>query len=246
MAAAPWSSAPHPRGWSRLPRAALGGRALLPAPAGMVPSSAKAQRAPSAAPRTRGDGPERRPAGPGAHPVLRARRDGPGGRVGVGTLKLCSPHLRGWSGRIGGQVLRRGVLSTPAGMVPACRRSARRATSVPRIRGDGPDITNFAFATPRCFLHPRGMVPTVAVKSTAMTTAPRTGRGCSLEGLVVRGLDRLLPATRGWSRHSTARNRIVVARTGRAVKHPGLRRLGRDSANLLRGWPSSDRSSSTL
>ncbi len=70
---------PHPRGWSLDELGRRDERALLPAPAGMVPTGRLPSRAarPAPAPRTRGGG--------------------PWGFEVVVVLKNCSPHPRGWS-----------------------------------------------------------------------------------------------------------------------------------------------------
>ncbi len=89
---------PHPRGWSRAARADPRRPVLLPAPAGMVPARRLCLTHPSAAPRTRGDG--------------------PGGRYMGPHSKACSPHPRGWSPRDGPGAVPHPLLPAPAGMVP--------------------------------------------------------------------------------------------------------------------------------
>ncbi len=89
---------PHPRGWSHGPVVRAHDDALLPAPAGMVPSRAGAGTAWWSAPRTRGDGPS------SALPML--------------PLPHCSPHPRGWPPRPEGEVGLWLLLPAPVGMVP--------------------------------------------------------------------------------------------------------------------------------
>ncbi len=86
---------PHPRGWSHRECPVALGRTLLPAPAGMVPSSPRRTSRCRPAPRTRGDGPSKRRCSPTSSP--------------------CSPHLRGWSHPGRGPDLRSRLLPAPAG-----------------------------------------------------------------------------------------------------------------------------------
>ena len=96
---------PHPRGWSQDLRRGRGRHRLLPARAGMVPSTPRCGTRSPTAPRTRGGGPGQRDRCSGTSP--------------------CSPHLRGWS-RLGvGRRDDRALLPAPARMVPRCPQSAR-------------------------------------------------------------------------------------------------------------------------
>ncbi len=107
---------PRPRGWSQRLGARLRGRYLLPAPAGMVPTSPSAPTSSSTAPRARGDGP------------AAARAAGPVAR--------CSPRPRGWSLSPRQSPAGTSLLPAPAGMVP--RRAVRKGVRgpAPRARGD--------------------------------------------------------------------------------------------------------------
>src|SRR5690606_38143333 len=108
---------PHPRGWSPGLTSTYAGRALLPAPSGMVPRCPAPVGRLAPAPRTRGDGPARVPL--------------------QKTTDHCSPHPRGWSPGAGRCAGGPGLLPAPAGMVPAAARAQIPATTAPRTRGDG-------------------------------------------------------------------------------------------------------------
>ncbi len=165
---------PHPRGWSRPPLLGRDVFALLPAPAGMVPTCVTTTSPAVTAPRTRGDGP--------AH-------------VSVQPVAVhCSPHPRGWSLRRDRSGHTSGLLPAPAGMVPPRANRAGAANSAPRTRGDGPhDDLNWreiAHCSPhprgwsrrvdRCGLPhhllpaPAGMVPRRAGRRAPARSAPRT------------------------------------------------------------------------
>ncbi|POX44380.1 hypothetical protein C3489_36500 [Streptomyces sp. Ru71] len=105
------------RGWSPQLRIGVGVAGLLPAHAGIVPSTPSSCRRGWLAPRTRGDGP----------PVEYCFRN-----VGA-----CSPRTRRWSRVPGRRELPAQLLPTHAGMAPcsASGRSPRRST--PRACGDG-------------------------------------------------------------------------------------------------------------
>ncbi len=130
---------PHPRGWSRglLPRPGV--RRLLPAPAGMVPTTGSRRRTGSAAPRTRGDGPSVVPAS---------------ARAGA-----CSPHPRGWSPEAPAARRAQALLPAPAGMVPTARADPSYLQTAPRTRGDGPGWPTVTRNRAPCSPHPRGWSP---------------------------------------------------------------------------------------
>ncbi len=113
---------PLARGWSPQRLASRHGRVVLPARAGMVPSSATPTGPDWSAPRSRGDGPL-------------AHRPQP---VSTG----CSPLARGWSP--GPQILqpRGDVLPARAGMVRHRWQLRDLLHSAPRSRGDGPTAWN--------------------------------------------------------------------------------------------------------
>ncbi len=107
---------PHPRGWSRGGPPPDRRRHLLPAPAGMVPRFRTRHSNSTAAPRTRGDGPE--------VPAVRV------------TDRCCSPHPRGWSPPHSPPRVADVLLPAPAGMVPPhADRGARPARCSPHPRG---------------------------------------------------------------------------------------------------------------
>ncbi len=127
---------PHPRGWSLRARTCARTARLLPAPAGMVPTSPTRRPTVVAAPRTRGDGP-----------------------AAVGEPlhgQLCSPHPRGWSQRDALPPDRHPLLPAPAGMVPGWPVPCGPGGSAPRTRGDGPPWGHRACQARVCSPHPRG------------------------------------------------------------------------------------------
>ncbi len=143
---------PHPRGWSPGAAPAEPGTAVLPAPAGMVPTGPTLQAWTSRAPRTRGDGPV--------------------GDVAEIKEPLCSPHPRGWSRALQRLPPHHLVLPAPAGMVPRVRPCRARRRSAPRTRGDGPYYgARLEFGT-ECSPHPRGWSPMVALEGPADAVLP--------------------------------------------------------------------------
>ena len=89
---------PRTRGWSRQGPEGLRPVGVLPAHAGMVPSSAPRSRARPSASRARGDGPRPPPAD--------------------FFSSMCFPRTRGWSPASRGTERRKSVLPAHAGMVP--------------------------------------------------------------------------------------------------------------------------------
>ncbi len=190
---------PHPRGWSLRRGHPFRGRRLLPAPAGMVPFRYISIAPCQPAPRTRGDGPSRRPANTAA--------------------PSCSPHPRGWSleeaGEHGGAVL----LPAPAGMVPPPNWTGSAPSSAPRTRGDGPSGDALRPAPQSCSPHPRGwshrrrrcarpaqllpapagMVPTDPISARITYPAPRTRGDGPLEQFCGPFSGSCSPHPRGWS-----------------------------------------------
>lgn len=131
---------PRPREWFLALRRLRVVAVVLPAPAGMVPSSA--------------GGPTRAPCAP------RVRGDGPAGCNRNGFSPLHSPRMRGWSllrdlhpvvdgvllapagrspGGMGQQVAQ-SLLPAPAGMVPRRTRAPGGCACAPRACGDGPSL----------------------------------------------------------------------------------------------------------
>ena len=106
---------PRTRGWSVGPKTSASTTLVLPAHAGMVPSSRSGRASGSGAPRARGDGP--RSAG---SPSRRGR---------------CSPRTRGWSQGGKAEVMAGDVLPAHAGMVP--RPASRRSSSCCAHRARG-------------------------------------------------------------------------------------------------------------
>ncbi len=133
--ALPGPCSPHPRGWSPVVARVPVDPALLPAPARMVPRPTSAPGWSASAPRTRGDGPH----------VRYAR-----------VISLpCSPHPRGCSRVELRSQDGQGLLSAPAGMIPAASRRYGKTSSAPRTRRDGPLRVGDTVAVRRCFPHPR-------------------------------------------------------------------------------------------
>ena len=109
---------PHTRGWTPPFAAAVRAEAGFPAHAGMDPSRSDAAAGDRGVPRTRGDGP---------------RTDTSERRCAWG-----SPHTRGWTRRLRRRHPVGRGFPAHAGMDPCPGPSRRRATWVPRTRGDGP------------------------------------------------------------------------------------------------------------
>ena len=191
---------PRTRGWSHADPNRHRSPPLLPAHAGMVPSWSGASRAPSSAPRARGDGP---------HPAERSAVDLP-----------CSPRTRGWSRPRRRADDPRPLLPAHAGMVPRPPGRRWQALSAPRARGDGPGGVGEAAARDHCSPRTRGwsqeqvgrlietqllpahagMVPRAAGTAAAARTAPRArGDGPAAIRRIVHE-PTCSPRTRGWSR----------------------------------------------
>ncbi len=130
---------PRTRGWSPEGPAPRRGGPLLPAHAGMVPPDRPFRRAPTSAPRARGDGP--------VH-VRRGRH-----------LHRCSPRTRGWSRRSLRSADDRDLLPAHAGMVPSSRSAPARGTAAPRARGDGPKTKKVKVKSKGCSPRTRGWPP---------------------------------------------------------------------------------------
>ncbi len=214
-----YSSAPHPRGWSRDPVVGRGQRLVGPAPAGMVPDPHGQRRRSVRRPRTRGDGPA-------------------GSEAAAKGIK-SAPHPRGWSrgGRGGGRgdgvgpapagmvpqlarhPPRAGVGPAPAGMVPPRPHRVRRRHRRPRTRGDGPIVAMAEEAGAKSAPHPRGwsqapagargrpgvgpapagMVRWSGGSPTRTCGRPRTRGDGPAHGLVLSSLAWSAPHPRGWS-----------------------------------------------
>ncbi len=197
---------PHPRGWSRVrPGVGLVAR-LLPAPAGMVPSSCTCAASYGTAPRTCGDGP-------------------PEHATEV-TLDDCSPHPRGWSRGAPRPRPGHGLLSAPAGMVPRISTGPVRGRPAPRTRGDGGWSRRrrhrlrcrHLLPAPAGMAHrqaveeyggpllpaPAGIVPPIPATMACTSLAPRTrGDGPRRRKNVLPCLG-CSPHPRGWSRLQVA------------------------------------------
>ena len=135
-AAPPLEVPPHPRGWSPHARRPHRLRVGSPAPAGMVPSPVHTWLPFTRFPRTRGDGPQRRPMSP--------------------EMVAVPPHPRGWSPASRERWRWASGSPAPAGMVPRRRSPAPTPIGFPRTRGDGPLPDAAAPALPAVPPHPRG------------------------------------------------------------------------------------------
>ena len=109
---------PRTRGWSRGVLDPHQHADVLPAHAGMVPSTSSSSGTKRSAPRARGDGPP--------------------GNSAAAAPRLCSPRTRGWSPVRAHRPYGAGVLPAHAGMVPPHRPGRGRWGRAPRARGDGP------------------------------------------------------------------------------------------------------------
>ncbi len=134
---------PRERGW---PLVADGGDQVvrvLPARAGMAPSSTARTSTARSAPRASGDGPRR-----GAH---------------RGRPRRCSPRERGWPVDAGVHRQWDRVLPARAGMARSRRRSRRSCRRAPRASGDGPSRASGLDCSGLCFPRERGW-PLVALR----------------------------------------------------------------------------------
>ena len=193
------SCSPRTRGWSQAILAAGERVQLLPAHAGMVPSTWRPGLAALPAPRARGDGPPR--------DIRRA------------WAEICSPRTRGWSGPGACRPGHRGLLPAHAGMVPARCRAGQQTASAPRARGDGPtanvrevvlrycsprtrgwsqDLSCLGLGVPLLPAH-AGMVPARVRSRPVGVPAPRA-RGDGPCPVSCWSANRVCsPRTRGWS-----------------------------------------------
>ena len=199
---------PHPRGWSLRAGYPVVGRRGSPAPAGMVPRRSTRPFWRNRFPRTRGDGPRRRPL---------ARDQG-----------AVPPHPRGWSLSGLGRERRAAGSPAPAGMVPPISLRISALPRFPRTRGDGPSLRMLLVADLPVPPHPRGwslhplvgivlpqgspapagMVPRSGAIGGPPSRFPRT-RG---DGPPIHSRSRCAasvpPHPRGWSLYPRARRRL--------------------------------------
>mgnify|MGYP000506299289 CR=1 FL=1 len=114
----PSPCSPRTRGWSRGRATGTSCASVLPAHAGMVPSSPSESARLGGAPRARGDGPATSPS--------------------QLVVVECSPRTRGWSLPDQHRAFHHDVLPAHAGMVPWIHTGRSRSNCAPRARGDGP------------------------------------------------------------------------------------------------------------
>ena len=171
-----YKDSPHARGWTLLARLLDRDDAGFPARAGMDPRPPS--RTPPSAwiPRTRGDGPHRRPA-------CRARtRD--------------SPHARGWTRGRRTRAASRCGFPARAGMDPRLRGAEAGLRGIPRTRGDGPLSRSGSLAARSDSPHARGWTPFARVTTRATIGFPaRAGMDPSARAWTLPV--RWIPRTRG-------------------------------------------------
>ena len=261
---------PRSRGWSLRAlreRAYLG---VLPALAGVVPSSGTAARPAAGAPRARGGGPDL--------PQLTIPLGG------------CSPRSRGWSHADDDAGLEGGVLPALAGVVPGRARRARTSAGAPRARGGGPmrftEETSASACSPRSRgwslpagrrpHRPRvlpalaGVVPSAGRRGPGRRRAPRARGGgpgpsrhagtsavrCAPRArgggppLTMRetGTPPCSPRSRGWSHHPVRRLRpgVVLPALAGVVPAGSTRSRCRRRAPRARGGGPSGHMAATL
>ena len=197
----PVGCSPPARGWSGPRSEPRGSRCVLPASAGMVPSSRRSTSAGCGAPRQRGDGPC-----VSALPVLE---------------ETGSPPARGWSHRAAAPAQRGRVLPASAGMVPSRIRSTLSSVGAPRQRGDGP-----TWSTAWTYAHSvlpasAGMVPSSVERGVEGSRAPRQ-RGDGPAPALRRGRTPWCsPPARGWSRYVDIRDEADKVLPASAGMVPG-------------------------
>ena len=113
-------ASPHTRGWTLYANEAQSNDAGFPAHAGMDPPAAVGPAQQGGLPRTRGDGPGRKPTFP--------------------TLTSASPHTRGWTRGDPAALRRPGGFPAHAGMDRAHFAPRGLRPRLPRTRGDGPEV----------------------------------------------------------------------------------------------------------
>ena len=113
---------------------------MLPAHAGMVPTSRRCWIVCGRAPRARGDGPSRSMPSP--------------------PPPTCSPRTRGWSPAQHQHQEADQVLPAHAGMVPTFQGASAPPSGAPRARGDGPIIPVRTRIKRQCSPRTRGWSPT--------------------------------------------------------------------------------------
>ncbi len=151
------------------------------------------------APRASGDGPPRPPPAPWTW--------------------RCSPRERGWPGRAGSRAGGDGVLPARAGMAPAGRRCARRATTCsPRERGWPPGRARLA-RVGRVLPARAGMAPRQVDRELDEAGAPRASGDGPPGDPVDELAARCSPRERGWplgAARTAGRPRVLPARAGMA------------------------------
>ena len=201
----PTQCSPRTRGWSPGPTSPSSSRWVLPAHAGMVPSTPTPERSSVSAPRARGDG-----------PTASLRSD---------SSNSCSPRTRGWSQLVILRVFVAEVLPAHAGMVPVMREVTRFRRGAPRARGDGPPrlarVKSLWLCSPRtrgwslttCTYQEfqpvlpahAGMVPRGPWAAGSRGGAPRARGDGPVRSPQYRRNQACSPRTRGWSARGACR-----------------------------------------
>ncbi len=145
-------SSPHPRGCSPPCWPVPDPRRVVPAPAGVFPSSSSTRRPALSRPRTRGG-------------VPRA------GRVGV-SERGSSPHPRGCSRAEAIRLGQGGVVPAPAGVFPVVMDQGEGPSGRPRTRGGVPHAASTTIDGLPSSPHPRGCSPGAVVLGGAEMVVP--------------------------------------------------------------------------
>ena len=130
------ASSPHARGWSRSASSLIEISSVFPACAGVVPDEGQRLRRPRRLPRMRGGGPCR--------------------MSGFRSPSGSSPHARGWSVSQCDLAYLRVVFPACAGVVPLSVARCRAWSSLPRMRGGGPELGDSIISVPESSPHARG------------------------------------------------------------------------------------------
>ena len=198
----PWSAtgcSPPARGWPLVHRRPGDPQAVLPACAGMAPSSPRATSALRSAPRLRGDGPlrtiphERRIAG-----CSPPARGWPPAADAVLADVPVPPPARGWPPRVAVSDTLLPVLPACAGMAPRQRPHVQQDAGAPRLRGDGPDPERFRSLIAGCSPPARGWPHLHRGAGAGCRRAPRLrGDGPGTGGGISSSRE-CSPPARGW------------------------------------------------
>ena len=150
-------SSPHTRGSSQTRLVPLLAWRVVPAHAGVIPSRPASWSGRHSRPRTRGG----HPAGPVCEPCV----------------NKSSPHTRGSSLDLGGDILPALVVPAHAGVIPTPAGVATDRQSRPRTPGGHPVGIDVERVTVRSSPHTRGVIPQRTASSPSRPGRPRTRGG---------------------------------------------------------------------